>query len=58
LPEVAYDDIVQLASIICDAPMALMSLVDRDRQWFKASRGLVRGATRRSAPMRSKPRRP
>jgi len=40
LPEVACNDIVQLASILCDAPIAVTSLIDRDRQWFKASRGL------------------
>lgn len=47
LPEVAYDDIVRLASILCDAPMAVMSLIDRDRQWFKASRGLDGTGSRR-----------
>lgn len=47
LPEVAYNDIVQIASILCDVPMALMSLVDRDRQWFKASRGMDTSSTHR-----------
>ncbi len=40
LPEQAYDDIVRLASSICGAPMGFISLVDRDRQWFKATVGL------------------
>ncbi|WP_239470326.1 sensor histidine kinase [Archangium violaceum] len=39
-PEAEYDDIVQLAARLCDAPIALISLVDRDRQWFKANVGL------------------
>lgn len=39
LPEAAYDDIARLASILCEAPVALVSLVDRDRQWFKARVG-------------------
>lgn len=47
LPEAAYRDIVELASTLCDAPIALVSLVDRERQWFKASRGLDAAGTRR-----------
>jgi len=39
-PEQAYDDVVMLASTICDAPIALISLVDHQRQWFKARWGL------------------
>lgn len=38
--EQAYDDIVSLAAYICDAPIALISLIDEDRQWFKARVGL------------------
>jgi signal transduction histidine kinase len=38
--EQAFDDIVLLATTLCDAPIALVSLVDRDRQWFKARIGL------------------
>ena len=40
LPEAVYDDIARLASMLCDAPTALVSLIDRDRQWFKARLGL------------------
>ncbi len=47
LPEAAYDDIVTLAALICDAPIALVTLIDRDRQWFKASTGLDDSSTRR-----------
>ncbi|MEO6227593.1 MAG: GAF domain-containing protein [Thermomonas sp.] len=47
LPEAAYDDIVTLAALICDAPIALVTLIDRDRQWFKASTGLDDAGSRR-----------
>ena len=47
LPEQSYDDIVQLAAAICDVPMALVSLIDRDRQWFKAKLGLDDDQTER-----------
>jgi len=40
LPEPEYDDIVRLAAESCGTPIALISLVDRDRQWFKANVGL------------------
>jgi PAS domain S-box-containing protein len=39
-PEPGFDDVVILARQICKTPIALVSLVDRDRQWFKAASGL------------------
>lgn len=47
LPEAAFQDIVTLAALICDAPIALVTLIDRDRQWFKASTGLTDTGTPR-----------
>ncbi len=39
-PEVAFDDIALLAANICKAPIALVSFVDQDRQWFKSRIGI------------------
>jgi two-component sensor histidine kinase len=39
-PEPAFDDLVELAARACQTPMALISLIDERRQWFKAEVGL------------------
>jgi diguanylate cyclase (GGDEF)-like protein/PAS domain S-box-containing protein len=38
--EALFDALVQAASLACDAPVSLISLLDHDRQWFKANVGL------------------
>ena len=47
-PEPEFDDIVRRAAERFDTPIALMSLVDADRQWFKAKVGLDVDETPRS----------
>src|SRR6185436_439610 len=46
--EADFDEIVQLAAQICDVPISLISLVDKDRQWFKGRYGLDIAETPRS----------
>ena len=38
-PEAEFDDIVELATYVCETPIALISFVASDRQWFKARIG-------------------
>ena len=40
LPQEAFENITALASAICETPVALISFVDEDRQWFKSRVGL------------------
>jgi excisionase family DNA binding protein len=44
----SYDRIVRLASQVLDAPIALITLIDADRQWFKARFGMSMTHTPRS----------
>jgi diguanylate cyclase len=39
-PEATFDALVKAASLVCGVPISLVSLVDRERQWFKANIGL------------------
>jgi GAF domain-containing protein len=46
-PEQGFDDLALLASYICQTPIALISLVDENRQWFKSRVGLSISETSR-----------
>ena len=46
-PEPEFDDLALIASQICGTPISLISLVDRDRQWFKSKVGIEAKETSR-----------
>ncbi|XKH34997.1 hypothetical protein ACIU1J_01455 [Azospirillum doebereinerae] len=54
-PEDAFDHITRLAAKLLNVPIALVSLIDQDRQWFKSHLGLaVRETAREFAFLRAR----
>ncbi|QNF33766.1 PAS domain-containing protein [Adhaeribacter swui] len=47
LPEKELDELVEIASVICDTPISLVSFIDYERQWFKAKKGVDEEGTAR-----------
>jgi GAF domain-containing protein len=47
VPEEVFDDLTELARSICEAPIAMITLVDENRQWFKSKVGVTMSETSR-----------
>lgn len=47
LPQETYDNITALAQEICEAPVALLTILDEEKQWFKSKKGFDLNETER-----------
>jgi len=47
IPEKEYEELVKIAAAICNMPVSLISLIDKERQWFKATFGFQKKETKR-----------
>lgn len=47
VPESLFDDLTELAASICESPIAMITLVDEKRQWFKSKVGITVNETSR-----------
>ncbi|MDB4973510.1 MAG: hybrid sensor histidine kinase/response regulator [Myxococcaceae bacterium] len=45
--ELGFDDLTAVASMVCEAPISLITLIDTNRQWFKSARGIAATETPR-----------
>jgi GAF domain-containing protein len=51
IPEALFDDLTELAARICEAPIAMISLIDEKRQWFKSKIGVSINETSRDVSL-------
>ncbi len=51
VPEKVFDELTSLAAYLCEAPVALITLVDENRQWFKSKVGISLKETSRDISM-------
>ena len=54
-PEQIFDDLTRLAAFIAGTPMAMVSLIDAERQWFKSKIGVELNETPRDVPFARTP---